>query len=130
MNEIFAVSGIGIVSAGLVILIKQYKPELAFGVAVSSGIIIILYVIGFFTEIFSVLSKIISYSGIGDERFSILFRCMGICIVTKIASETCRDCGQSSAASKIDLAGKALIISASLPLFSEIIELIRIFTEL
>lgn len=130
MNEIFTVSGIAIVSAGLVLLIKQYKPEFAFGIAVSCGIIIIFYIIGFFREIFSVLSEIISFSGIENNKFSILFRCMGICLVTKIASETCKDCGQGSAASKIDLAGKALILTSALPLFSEITDIIRAFIEL
>lgn len=130
MNDVFTLFGIAIISASFVILIKQYKPELAFGIALSSGIIILLYTMGFFSEIFSVLSKLISFSGINDEKFFVLFRCMGICMVTKIASESCRDCGQNSIASKVDLAGKALILVASLPLFSEITEIIRIFIEL
>lgn len=130
MNSIITIAGIGIVSAALVIVLKQYRPEFAFGAALAAGIIILIYTIGIFSESLQYISELISVSGIDKEKYEILFRCFGICVITKIASETCKDCGQCSLSSKIDLAGKSLILINSFPLFSEIIRIIKNLTEL
>lgn len=130
MNDIFTVAGIGVISAGLIVLLKQYRPEFAFGAVLSAGIILLLFTAGIFSDIFEFISELVAISGINKEKYEILFRCLGICIITKIASETCIDCGQSSIASKVDLSGKAMIIINSLPLFSEIIGMIKNLTEL
>lgn len=125
MNEIFTIAGIGIIASGLIILLKQYKPEYAFGAALAAGILLLLNVIIIFSNIFEEINSLVSVSGIKNENFKILLRCLGICMVTKIASETCKDCGQGSISSKIDLAGKVVILASSIPLFSEIIGIIK-----
>lgn len=125
MNEIFSIAGIGIISAALVIILKQHKPEFAFGVILISGIIITVYTVLLLTDFLGYWKEIISVSGIANEKINILLRCAGICTVSKIASETCRDCGEATIASRIEFAGKAVILICSLPLFGEITEIIR-----
>lgn len=129
MSEIFTLAGIAIVAAGFVILLKQYKPEYAFGAALAAGILLLLYTITIFGGVVDRIESLVSSSGIESENFNILLRCLGICMVTKIASETCKDCGQGSISSKIDLAGKAVILVSAMPLFSEIIEIIKILID-
>jgi stage III sporulation protein AD len=130
MKDIFIIAGTGIISTAIIILLKQYRPEFAFGVALSAGIIILFTVTGFIFDIFEYISELISISGIDNGKYEILFRCFGICLITKIASVTCKDCGQTSISSKIELAGKSVILITSFPLFSEIIEIIKNLTEL
>ena len=125
MNDIFTLAGIAIISSGFIILLKQYKPEYAFGVILASSVLLFLYAINIIGNIFTDINSLIVSSGINNKNFSILLRCLGICMVTKIASETCIDCGQSSISSKIDFAGKIVILFTAMPLFSEIIEIIQ-----
>ncbi|MBQ3237416.1 MAG: hypothetical protein IJA92_07810 [Oscillospiraceae bacterium] len=130
MNEIFTVAGLAVVSSGIAVLLKQYKPEYAFGAVFAFGIIIMLYIIGFFREIFELLQNLVSFSGIKESNFEIILKCSGICLVTKIASDSCKDCGNESVSSKVELAGKALMILCAVPLMEEIMELIKIFMEI
>jgi len=125
MNEIFLISGIGIISAAAIIILKQYKPEFAFSVTLISGTIILLFCFSTFSDIITAIKELISVSGIDSDKFKILFRCFGICIVTKTASETCSDCGIESISSKIDFAGKTIILISALPLYSDIIKIIK-----
>ena len=125
MNDIFTISGIGIISAAIVIILRQYRPEFSFAAALLAGILIILTSLSYFTEIFVFIKRLVSVSGIDSEKFEILLKCFGICVVTKIASETCKDCGLESISSKIDFSGKTIILISSLPLFSEILEVIE-----
>lgn len=130
MNNIFEIAGIGIVSSAVIIILKQYRPEFAFSASLICGIILLLYSVISFSEINETLKEIIAISGIENEKYEILFRCLGISIVSKIASEACSECGQGSISSKIDLAGKTIILLTAMPLFTEIIEIIRNLTEL
>lgn len=130
MNNIFEIAGIGIVSSAVIIILKQYRPEFAFSASLICGIILLLYSVISFSEINETLKEIILISGIENEKYEILFRCLGISIVSKIASEACSECGQGSISSKIDLAGKTIILLTAMPLFTEIIEIIRNLTEL
>lgn len=130
MNNIFEIAGIGIVSSAIIIILKQYRPEFAFSASLICGIILLLYSVISFSEINETLKEIIEISGIENEKYEILFRCLGISIVSKIASEACSECGQGSISSKIDLAGKTIILFTAMPLFTEIIEIIRNLTEL
>ncbi len=125
MNTIFTIAGIGIISAGFVLILKQYRPEFAFGATLSAGSILLLFAVSSFGEIIDNINELISVSGTETEKYRILLKCLGICMITKIASETCKDCGESSVASKIDLAGKAVILASAMPLFSEILEIIK-----
>ncbi len=130
MNEIFTLAGIAIVAAGLVVLLKQYKPEYAFGAALAAGILLLLSSITIFGGIIEEIGSFIRTSGIENENFSILLRCLGVCMITKIASETCKDCGQSSISSKVDLAGKAIILVTAMPLFTQIFGIIKTLIDL
>lgn len=130
MNSIFTIAGIGIVSTAFVIILKQYRPEFAFSAALASGIILLFFSVSCFTEIIKTINDFIDISNAGKEKYEILIKCLGICMVTKIASETCKDCGENSIASKIDLAGKAVVLTFSMPLFQEVIFIIKDLLEL
>ena len=130
MNSIFTIAGIGIVSTAFVIILKQYRPEFAFSAALAAGIILLFFSVSCFTEIIKTINDFIDISNSGKEKYEILIKCLGICMVTKIASETCKDCGENSIASKIDLAGKAVVLTFSMPLFQEVIFIIKDLLEL
>lgn len=53
----------------------------------------------------------------------ILFKALGICLITQLASDACRDAGEAALASKADLAGKVTLLVLALPLFQKIGEL-------
>ena len=47
----------------------------------------------------------------------------GIAILTEFAVSICQDSGESSIASKIDIGGKVIIITMSLPIISSLLEI-------
>ena len=53
MNEILVISGIGIISASVYVILKQYRPEFAFASSLCAGIIILMLSFSFFSEIFA-----------------------------------------------------------------------------
>ena len=60
-----------------------------------------------------------------DEGYArILLKALAVCYITQLAADCCRDAGESAIASKIELAGKAAIVAVSLPVFTELAELV------
>jgi len=119
--NIFTVVAIGIVGALITMILKQYKPEYALISGIVTSVAVILPVFFYLTEIFSSLVNLIARSGIDQSNFVILFKALGISFIASMGSETCADAGLSSAAGKIELAGKVCMLAICLPLLSQII---------
>lgn len=130
MSEIATIAGIAVAAAGAAILLKQYKPEYAFGISVAAGIIFLLFIVTRAAEIIEEISGFADASGIDSKNYGIVLRCLGVCLVTNAAAETCKDCGQSSIAAKVVIAGKALVLIMALPLFSELMNVIKAILEI
>ncbi len=120
--EIVKILGIGLISVILIIVIKQYKPEFSVYISLIAGVIIILLIIDKITGIIGLLTALSTKVSINREFLEILLKITGIAILTEFAVSICKDLGESSIANKIDLGGKILIISISIPIISSLLE--------
>ena len=60
--------------------------------------------------------------GINTEYFSVAIKAVGISYISSFIADSCRDCGQSSLASKAEFAGKCAIFLLSLPMLTTVLE--------
>lgn len=58
-----------------------------------------------------------------NELYSVMLKGLGISVLSETASNICKDCGEASLASKVELASKVSILILSLPLLTSILEL-------
>lgn len=114
--------GLAMTALAANLILKQIKSEYSFLVSV-------LITAFFCTFSLSLLSPVIEYinellgSSENSESVTILFKSTGIGIITSIASDMCKDLGEVSLGSKLELCGKCLILSLSLPLIKELINI-------
>ena len=54
----------------------------------------------------------------------ILIKMTGIAFLAEFAISICKDAGESAIATKIDIGSKVLIVSASIPIISSLLEVI------
>ena len=74
-------------------------------------------IIGILTELSNKVSD-------NNGFLTILMKITGIAFITEFAVSICKDSGESAIASKIDLGGKVVIISMSIPIISTLLETI------
>lgn len=122
--EIVKIIGVGITALIIIIILKQYKPEFAVYVSIIAGIIILLMSMSKLSAIVGVLSNLSSKVGAGSQFLKILLKTTGIAILTEFAVSVCKDSGETAIASKIDLGGKIIIVSISIPIITALLELI------
>ncbi len=120
---LFSVIGISIVSVAVCILLREYKPEFAMTASLLCGVLIFGMVILNLTPALDTLGNLISGMHLNSEYFTIVLKSLGICYVTQLASDTCRDSGYSAIASKVELAGKVSIVVIALPLFTSLVDI-------
>jgi len=54
----------------------------------------------------------------------LLIKITGIAILTEFAVSICKDSGENAIASKIDMGGKAIMVSLSIPIMASLLETI------
>ncbi|MBR6102763.1 MAG: hypothetical protein IKP95_10060 [Ruminococcus sp.] len=69
------------------------------------------------------IKELLDKSGLDELYLKVIFKGLGICFISQISADCCRDSGQSALASQIELVGKLSMIAVSLPLFRAVIEI-------
>lgn len=120
--EIIQVVGLGLIATVLILVIKEQKPMFAFLIAASTGILIFLYLIGKIGSIIEVLEDLAEKSGVQMIYLKTILKIIGIAYIAEFGAQIVRDAGQEAIASKIEMAGKVLIMVLAIPIISIIIE--------
>ena len=111
-------------TTALSVMLKKYNPEYSILVSLVAGVFILLMALAELAPSIQKINGLISASGVCLEHAKILFKTLGICFLVQFASDACNDAGESSLASKIELAGKVLILTLALPLFERIVKIV------
>lgn len=115
-----------LISLGVILILKQYRPEFAFLFKIAVVLSAFAIILPIISEIFNEITGIFSEINIDFEYIIVLTKIVGISILSQIASDTCRDCGETALSSKIELVSKVIILGFSLPFVKS---LIKICTE-
>lgn len=120
--EITKIIGIAFIAVCIILLLKQYRPEYAIQVSIIAGIIILFFSISKLEIIIDLLKSLSNKIDINMGFFSILLKITGIAYISEFACNVCKDAGETAIASKVELAGRILIIALSIPIISTLIE--------
>ena len=106
----------------LAVLFRQHKPEYAPLISLAAGLAVVFLLLGQLEPIFSQMEEILQQAGIGTEYIAVLLKSLGICYITQLAADTCRDAGESAIASKMELAGKITVLTLAVPYFTGMLQ--------
>ena len=122
--DIVKIIGVGLIALVIIIILRQYKPEFTIYVSLIAGAIILFMVMDKLAGVVSLLSNLAKKTSVNSEFITILLKITGIAILTEFAVSICKDSGETAVANKIDLGGKIIIISISIPIITALLELI------
>ena len=77
--------------------------------------------IGAIIDLLTILSN---KTSINNEFLILLIKITGIAFLTEFTVSICKDTGETAIANKVDLGGKVLIISMSIPIIASLLETI------
>ena len=122
--DIIQIAIIGIIGMILSIIIKKEIPSISVLISVAVGIIIFVGILPKIEAVIQILYEMISKSNIDIKYVDIVLKIIGIAYISQFASQICSDAGENSIASKIEFAGKVIIMVISAPVLMSLIEMI------
>lgn len=122
--EIIQVVGLGIIASFLILVIKEQKPIFAFVLATFVGVLIFISLADKISEVFDELQNLAHQAKVNKLFLETILKIIGIAYIAEFGAQVTRDAGQGSIASKIELAGKVLIMVMAIPIITVIIETI------
>lgn len=123
--DIIKIIGVGLISLIIIIIVKQYKPEFTLYISLLAGAIILLFVIDKIEGIINLLVSISNKTSINNEFLKLLIKITGIAFLTEFAVSISKDTGETAIANKIDMGGKVIIVSMSIPIISSLLETVE-----
>ncbi|THF75910.1 stage III sporulation protein AD [Cohnella fermenti] len=120
--EILQIVGIALLATILILVIREQKPMFAFLLSAFVGIGIFLAMIGKIGSVVAVLEQLADRSGIPSVYLKTMLKIIGIAYIAEFGAQIIRDAGLESVASKVEFAGKMLILVMAIPIISVIIE--------
>lgn len=106
----------------IIVILRQYHPEYALIAAVTAGGIILVFIIAELVSPLFALTETLKTYGAPESLITYVLKALGICIITKFATDLCSDFGQTSLAGKVEMAGKITLLLLSLPILQNILE--------
>ncbi len=96
-------------------------------ITISTCVIVVLYVMRSITPAIEVIKNITSNQGTID--FTIVFKSMGISLITQFVSDVALDNGNKALANQMSFVGKIAIVILAMPIFIQVLEVIGQFVK-
>ena len=122
--DIIKIIGVGLIALIVIIILKQYRPEFVIYVSIIAGVIILILIMDKVSAIIDLLTSLSNKTVINNEFLVLLIKITGIAFLTEFSVSLCKDSGETAIANKIDIGGKVIIISMSIPIIASLLETI------
>ena len=123
--DIFKIVAFSIVAVILITILKSTKKEdFALTLTVIASIILFAFVLLKLESITSLLENLINKSGINKDYLMLLLKDTGISYIIELTTNICKDAGNSSLASKVEMFGKISIVVLTIPILTSVINVV------
>ena len=116
--DIIKIIGIAFITVIFTIILKEYKKDFAIYAVIIGGSLILFYSMEAISSIINFINTLSNKSNISSEFIKLLIKITSISILIEFAVSICKDCGENAIAQKLDLGGKVIVISMSVPVIS------------
>lgn len=119
------VAGLSLTALLLAKVLQRYAAEQAM-------LLTMLLCIGFtsaavlsLTPVLERMDTLLRAGGLHAEETAKLSKAIGICIVTELAADSCKDAGESALATAVTITGKTALLLLSLPLMESLLQVLQ-----
>lgn len=125
MELLIKIAAVCVPTALIAGVLKKDSPAMALLLALAAGCVILFSAVGALGEIKDFLTECAELTGSSDTVLGVLLRVLGIALVTRAASDICKDAGLGAASSAAELAGTAAALYAGIPVMRGVLDMIK-----
>ena len=124
MEEIFKIVAFCIVSVCLILVIREQRSEIALLLTIFTSVSLLLIIVYKLEGVYQLLSTLIEKSGINKDFLAIIMKITIIAYVVEFGKNICQYASQSAIATKLEMAGKVIIVVLSLPVMTSLVNIL------
>ena len=121
---IIQIVAVGIVSAVLALTVKKHSPEIALIITLAASVLIFFMVLPLLVSAIGIMQNLGAQLDSQVSYIPVVLQILGIAYVAELGAQVCIDAGESAIASKIELAGKVLIMAVAAPILLDVMHMI------
>ncbi len=122
--ELVQIIALCLLSVVLLVLLRKERPELAVLLSLAAGTMVFLLILTRIVAVIQFITELSLRAGINTVYLAAVLRVIGIAYITEFGAQVCRDANESAIASKVELAGKVLIVLVAVPVIRAVLELL------
>lgn len=120
--DIFGIGACAVCAVVFGALLKKSNREWAVLLAVGTAAVLLLAVLERAGPLVDRIEGLAEAGALGGDCLTVMLKAVGIAIAGQLASNVCKDAGESALSATVDLAVKAAILAAALPLLENVLE--------
>lgn len=122
MELLIKAAAIGAVSALVGLAIKKSNPEISLLLAMAASAAVLTLALTMLSELRETLRMVMDFTSLQQTLVLPVLKCVAVGIVARLSADLCKDAGQSSLASAVELCGAAAALCISLPLVNTLLQ--------
>ena len=108
--DIFKIVVIALLAVSMIIIVKQSRPEIAMLISIITVVVIFFFSIEKVGQVIELITGLSDRAGLSREFLGTILKIVGIAYITEFGASICKDSGESAIASKVQFAGKCVIL--------------------
>ncbi len=122
--DIVTICALSLIIVAVVLSLKEVRPELTLLLSMAFGVILFLQLAEPISETVSAFSGIAAQAGLANDILSVVLKVIGISFICEFAASLCNDAGETAIGSKVEMAGKIIILALAMPVLTDILDVI------
>lgn len=119
---IFKICILAVAAAIIAVSFKAQNENVSVFLIVAVSVVMCAFVLSEVMSTFEDVASIFTYTGADSAYLKILLKCLGITLLTQMASDICEDASYKALSSQIIFAGKVAVIALSMPIFKNVLQ--------
>ena len=120
---------IGICVCILNLMLRQYKSAFTVIVNAIFAISVIILIFDSAADAVNTLKDLLNITSSSGKMITCLYKCAAVCILSKLATDICKESGNSSVGDIIDFAGRIMLLIMAMPFIETIIKTAGAFVK-
>lgn len=123
--NVLAIAVLCLTATALCKIMDKYNKEYSFFISLTVCIILLVSVIVYISPVLEMAKDMFTGAGINPDNIEILVKALGICYLTQLAQDICKDNDQEAMATQAELVGKISLILLALPMLKTLVSIVN-----
>ncbi len=125
MEAVYKAGAVCLIGALLAVILKKNSPDMGFVLVMAVAAVVLLWLQDILRDVMDFLQRMAQECGLAPEVFVPLVKTVGIAIISRLGAGLCKDAGEGTLATLVEIAAAFGAIWVSLPLLQAVWEMLQ-----